>query len=524
MKTMNRTAGTGRTRLLRKMIPAILAAGFACLMGGFYLKTTGPVTYKIYIDNINGDDGNPGTSPDQAWRSLEKVNSTEFAPGAAILFRAGGAWQGQLAPQGSGNARRSIIIDRYGEGSKPLIDGEGMTGEGVLRLYNQSHWEINNLEITNDAGEEGDRRGVEIKAGNYGVAEHIHLKNLHIHHIKGKVGNGLEAKRTAGIYIATVADDREDTRFHDILIEDCLIHHVDNQGIVTNHEVKHSDYPGSEAWNRRRFTDVRIRGNTIHHISKNAVIARMMDGGVVEHNLCYETATKITGNTIFSRSSRGTVFQYNEGYLNRSPDYDGSLYDPDLHSPETIWQYSYSHDNAHGLAWFCTSRPDSNVIVRYNISQNDKGAIFCVNYANTSAYIYNNVVYIPKHLSPRIIDERREAEKSYYFYNNIIYNLSPTASYNWFNARREFSHNIFYGEHPEGEPEDTHKITADPLFLDPGSGQTGLETLGGYRLRRSSPALGSGKTIPDNGGRDFYGNKVGRKKAPNRGVYNGKGL
>ncbi|WP_262249679.1 right-handed parallel beta-helix repeat-containing protein [Parapedobacter soli] len=413
-----------------------------------------------------------------------------------------------MAPKGSGVSGLPIVIDQYGPGAKPLIDGNGLDGAGVVSLYNQSHWEINNLEVTNDAAEPGDRRGVEVKAGNYGIASHIHLKNLHVHHITGTVGNGLTAKKSAGIYIATTADDAVATRFHDLLIEGCHIHHVDNQGIVTNNEVKHSDYPGTPAWLDRCFTDVRIRNNRIHHISKNAIIARMMEGGVVEHNLCYETATKITGNTIFSRSSRGTVFQFNEGYLNRSPDYDGSLYDPDLNSPETIWQYSYSHDNAHGLVWFCTSAPDNNVIVRYNVSQNDKGAIFCINYDNKSVYIYNNVVYIPEHLSPVIIDERKNAEKSFYFYNNIIYNLSSTASYNWYNAKRHFSNNLFFGEHIDGEPSDPFKITEDPLFVDPGSGGIGLHTVKGYQLRKGSPALGTGRPIPDNGGRDYFGNPL----------------
>src|SRR5690606_8527023 len=178
------------------------------------------------------------------------------------------------------------------------------------------------------------------------------------------------------------------TRFHNVLVEGCLIHHIDNQGIVTNNEVKQDDYPGTQDWERRRFTNITIRNNTIHHIAKNAIIARMMDGGVVEHNLWYETALRITGNTIVSRTRRGTVFQYTEGYLNRSPDYDGSLYDPELNSPETIWQYSYSHDNAHGLVWFCTSARDSGVVVRYNVSENDRGSIFCVNYANHSVRIY----------------------------------------------------------------------------------------------------------------------------------------
>lgn len=467
-----------------------------------------PVTGTYYIDHINGDDAQDGTSPATAWQSLDRINNTVFGPGARILLKAGGVWFGQLSPKGSGDANSPIVIDRYGSGNKPLIDGNGLDSAGVVSLYNQSYWEINNLEIINNAPQAGDRRGIEVKAGNYGVVTHIYLKGLHVHHITGTVGNDLTAKKSAGIYLATVADDTVATRFHDVLIEGCEVHHVDNQGIVTNNEVNHSDYPGTPAWLARCFTDVRIRGNIIHHISKNAIIARMMEGGVVEHNLCYETATKITGNTIFSRSSRRTVFQFNEGYLNRSPDYDGSMYDPDLNSPETIWQYSYSHDNAHGLVWFCTSAQDNDVVVRYNVSQNDKGAIFCINYANESAYIYNNVVYIPEHLSPIIIDERRNAKKSYHFYNNIVYNLSSTARYQWYNADRHVSNNLFFGEHPTSEPFDPFKITDDPLFLDPGSGGVGLNTVAGYQLTSGSPALGAGRFIAGNGGRDYFGNSL----------------
>src|SRR5690606_22942033 len=82
------------------------------------------------------------------------------------------------------------------------------------------------------------------------------------------------------------------------------------------------------------------------------------------------------------------------------------------------------------------------------------------------------------------------------------------ASYNWYNANRHFSNNLFFGEHPEGEPFDPLKITADPLFANPGSGGIGLNTVEGYQLREGSPALGTGRSIPDNGGRDYFGNPL----------------
>ena len=462
-----------------------------------------------YVDAENGSDRISGQSPETAWQTLLRVNSTQFSPGDRILLRAGCRWTGPLHAQGSGTADLPIKIDRYGNGEDPVIDGQGLVGQGVLNLHNQSYWEINHLEITNDAPEAGDRRGVMVSAANTGVVRHIHLKNLYIHHIKGIVGQSIEAKNTGAIGFFIEADDQQDTRFDDILVEGCRIQTIDNTGIFTVSRAGGSNTPGKSNWNRRRITNLRIRHNRINDIAKNAIIVRLADGGVVEHNVCWDTAYRTgTGNTIFSRSSRGTVFQFNEGYLNRSRDYDGCLYDADLESPGCIFQYSYSHDNSHGLFWMCTEPQDDNVIVRYNISQNDRGNIFCINYANTSCYIYNNVVFIPPHLSPRIIDERRDADKTYYFYNNIIYNLSPTASYNWKNAKRHFANNVFFGYHPDSEPDDPNKITDDPRLSNPGCGFFGIHTLQGYQLQADSPCINSGTVLAPQGPLDYWGNSV----------------
>lgn len=484
------------------------------------------ITSTVYVNSETGNDNNDGLSERSAWQTLNKVNTLTFGPGTRILLKAGSRWTGELCPKGSGSQKQPIVIDQYGIGPKPLIDGNGMEGKGVLSLYNQEYWEISNLEIVNDAKVPGDRRGVEIKAANYGTINHIHLKNLHIHHIKGMIGNGHKEKRTAGIYITTVADKVKSTRYNDILIENCHIHHIQNQGIATSHETGVFDYPEGDQWENRKITNLIIRNNTIHHISKNAMIIRMTEGGVVEHNLCYETATDITGNTIFSRTVSGTVFQYNEGFLNRSPDADGSLYDPDINSPGTVWQYSYSHDNAHGLVWFCTHKRDDNIKVRYNLSQNDKGALVYFNYAFSGAEVYNNVFYIGAHVSPVIIREKANNSHTYGFYNNIIYNKSEQATYGLASSgkgiqNRTISNNLFYGFHPDGEPEDKAKLIIDPLFVNPGTGSIGLNTLDGYKLRAHSPALNSGKVMPNNGGLDFFGNKVNEKDKPNRGMYNG---
>ena len=498
-------------------------------LAALLLLVASPAPAAIYhVDSIGGNDDNTGLSETAAWKSLAKVNALTFQPGDTLLFKAGGSWTGQLNPKGSGASNNPIVINQYGAGPKPLINGNGATGYGAVYLFNQQFWEINNLEVINDAAEGGDRRGIYLSASNFpgSIVRHLHVRDCYIHHIKGLVDQTSgAAKRTGGIILETIEDRQVPTRFDDVLIENCVIATVDNQGIALNNKVSVSDYPGTPAWEARKFTRVVIRGNSISDVAKNAMIIRLTDEtGLVEHNVCYDTAVRaLTGNTIFSRSCRGTVFQYNEGYLNRSSDFDGSLYDADLQSPGCIFQYSYSHDNNHGLYWQCTDAADTNVIVRYNISRNDKGIIFCMNYDCASTYVYNNTVFVPTHLSPRIIDERRSGTKTYFFYNNLIYNLSPTASYRWFNGNRTFDFNLFFGHHPEGEPADPHKLTDDPLLVAPGSGAIGRATLAGYQLQPGSPCIDSGKTVPDNGGRDFWSNPVPSNSATDRGAHEWQG-
>jgi len=491
-------------------------------------------------------------------------------------LKANSVWTGQqLKFGGSGTAAAPIRINRYDLGAKPVLHGNGLTGQGVVYLYNQEFIEVSNLEITNSPNGPvnsdfflsnnplgGDRRGVMVAIDGYGTADHIHLKNLDIHHIKGMLGSGENAingavpKRTGGVFFTVLGNVENSThvsRFNDVLIDSCHIYYCENIGFAIDNEWN-VYYPGGQFsnlasdvteynnWYARRNTNLIIRNNNIHHIGKNAMIIRMADEtGLVEKNVCYETALGTTGNTMFTARCKGTVFQYNEGYFNRATtqtvnpgSIDGSLYDADYGSVGVIFQYSYSHDNSEGLYWGCNTRslttnnsgiPDPGDVgctVRYNISQNDKGDLIFFNYPSAGNEIYNNVFYIGPGLSPNIIHENSKRH-TYNFYNNIIYNLSSTADYSFKDTgqTRHISHNIFYGFHPTGvltgEPADTFKLTSDPLFINPGSGVLGLASLSGYKLQAGSPAINSGKVVPANGGYDFW-SSVLYSGLPDRGA------
>jgi len=537
---------------------------------------------NYYIDSVAGEDSNNGTTELTAWKNISKVNLLTLALGSKIYLKCGSVWNGQqLKFAGSGTSAFPITVDQYGTGAKPRLNGDGIStaNQGVVYLYNQDYIEINNLEITNypvlspstnpnsiffvglyESGTNpygADRRGVMVALMDKGISSHIYLKNLNIHHIKGQLGsgersvNGAFPKRTGGIYFTVLNESSgSNSRFNDILIDNCTISYVENTGLSFNNE-DDVYYPGGNElalWTARKFTNIKVSNNVIHHIGKNAMIIRCTDEtGLIEFNTCYETALGTTGNTMFSARAKGTIFQYNEGYYNRATtqkvdpgNIDGSMYDPDFGSVGVIFQYSYSHDNSEGIYWGCNVRGSNNnttgipdpedvgCTLRYSISQNDLGDLVFFNYSSAGNEIYNNVFYIKPGLSPNIIHENSGNNHTYNFFNNIIYNLGNGGYAFGSGSGVQIStieNNVFYGSHPSDEPSDINKLISDPLFVNPGQGTIGInELLDGYKLQSTSPAQSNGRLISKNGGFDFYHNSLGAFNSPNRGVYQGSGV
>src|SRR5690554_2758246 len=83
----------------------------------------------VYYISANGNDDNPGTSPELAWKSLTKVNAQQFGAGDEILFKRGDEWRGTLHCNYSGTPGKPIKYGAYGEGANPVIFGsEIITG------------------------------------------------------------------------------------------------------------------------------------------------------------------------------------------------------------------------------------------------------------------------------------------------------------------------------------------------------------------------------------------------------------
>jgi hypothetical protein len=479
-----------------------------------------------YLDCSRGDDRAAGSRPAAAWKTLDKASGTTYQPGDRILLRAGCQWLGVLAPQGSGAPGRPIVLDRYGDGPKPRIRGNGAMA--AVLLNNQEGWEIANLEVTNDAPEEGLRRGVLVLAENAGRAlRHIYLRGLEVHHVRGRLGADIVSKTTGGIAFEVRGAERPG-RFDDILVEGCSVEHVDNTGIYTWSD--YSPHPRDPRWKELRFTGVRLRNNRLRDIGKNAIGVRASLAPLIEQNVIERSSQRLHGNALFVFGCKDAVIQHNEVYGTRFERIEGAAFDSDYNSEGTVIQYNYSHDNGGGLVDLCnnpSSRPprgyNDGTIVRYNISQNDVQRVIAFDGPVTNTQIYNNTIFVGEKLAPRIIEFDTFGKSPGYasrtwFRNNIFCNKGE-GTYVWGESKENvFEYNCFFGNHPASEPDDRYKITADPLFIAPGTGGIGLASVGGYRLRGGSPCLDSGVPMTGNGGRDYWGNPLSDKHS-GRGAF-----
>ncbi|MFA6515164.1 MAG: peptidoglycan-binding protein [Candidatus Paceibacterota bacterium] len=109
--------------------------------GNVSLSVSDTVTITItasntfYVSYSTGLDTNDGTSPSTPWKTIAKVNSQTFTPGASILFKKGDTWTGEtITINSSGNSSNPITYSSYSTGSNPVISGfttiSGWTNEG----------------------------------------------------------------------------------------------------------------------------------------------------------------------------------------------------------------------------------------------------------------------------------------------------------------------------------------------------------------------------------------------------------
>lgn len=96
--------------------------------------TTTSSYVSYYVDSVSGNDSNSGTSSTSPWRTIAKVNSHNFVAGDHILFKRGDTWRELLSFPSSGEAANPIVIDAYGSGKAPTINGADLVPQAAWTL------------------------------------------------------------------------------------------------------------------------------------------------------------------------------------------------------------------------------------------------------------------------------------------------------------------------------------------------------------------------------------------------------
>jgi parallel beta-helix repeat protein len=346
-----------------------------------------PGSHAYYVDP-SGSDSNSGTDPLTPWRTIAKVNATQFQPGDAIYFKRGGIWREMLSPGGGGITGAPMIFAWYGSGAQPIISGSDLiTGWSLTSgsIYQAHSAQPGNVFVDGGPGW-GLSNASSIGAmtpGSWFWDSSTSMLNVWLADGSNPFGHNVEAAvRVSGFYANT-----SDNRFSDIVIDGLTFQRTSGYGIYFH------SYAG-------------VTGLT---------------GLVIENNTVSQTGT--------GRADEG---QYYNGIF--------ILQEPELPTAPRILNNSISYTGGHGNGINCQGADDAviegndasnwnhngidvknshGVVVRGNIAH-DQPATGAGLYAEFSADITweQNIVY---HASNGI---QVSNSTSAAIFNNSIYNCS----------------------------------------------------------------------------------------------------
>ncbi len=338
-----------------------------------------------YFVAPTGDDNASGLAPEQAWRTVERVNLHRLRAGDVILFQGGKSFDGGLyvSTKEAGSAAKPIVFSSFGAGRATIRSGsvEGLQVSEVAGIA------VTNLNFVGAGADVSDFSGIYIHAGSANkVLSGVHIRNVDVSGY-GHEGFTLIASGAA----STVSDVKiERSSFHDngwggVNVTGSLAN--SNRNYIVDH-VRAYD-------NRGQMTQEGgfVTGNGIY-------LADVADA-VVQRCVVHDNgAGGVAPVGIWASGSTRVLFQYNESYDNRTASStDGGGFDFDWDMTDSVMQYNYSHGNdGPGYMLGAGSHVNSGNVIRYNVSENDgrkngKPAIYL--WGNVSnANVYNNAVYM----------------------------------------------------------------------------------------------------------------------------------
>ncbi len=519
----------------------------------------------FYVSSSDGNDANDGLSPENAFKSLDKISTVALSAGDSILFKTGDTFIGQLFVNGSGTEDAPIIIDSYGvDSNKPIIDGAKADGGAYLSailINNQEYIEIQNLEITNEriVSRPGvsDQLAYGIYVLNNGneIMHHFIFKHLTIRDVYALSVDGLEFNsiKVSGIGFSSEQNKvvGQEKNIQDVLVDSCYITRTTRYGIWTSHGGG-ADGVGNDSINRNM--NLVFSNNHFYQTGGSCITPSRSYNCLLENNIFDYPGSDVDprmanrGSGAWFWSCRNVLAQYNKSFHVRG---HGDSYGMhiDFGNENVILQYNYSEDSEGGFVEILGK--NTNSVYRFNVSVNDGfrdngKSLWVSDYAGSSArirsqgnYIYNNTIYADAAITPDISIVSFDT----YVYNNVFYAIGAAQIGGEvtidIDAGSELfsSNNLYFGNVTKL----LSNLDSSPVFGDPGFKDPGSTDVDGYRITETSLAYGAGINFQEpgfpNAGKgifkdvkmypefDLYGNQVNVQSGPlSIGAFNANGM
>jgi hypothetical protein len=332
-----------------------------------------------YYVSPTGSDSNSGTSPTQAWQTINHVDQVTFQPGDQILFQGGAMFVGNLAFDSRDVG--PITVGSYGNG-RATLDAGDQTG---ILVTDAGRFTIVDLNLVGSGFTTNVGDGISFISNLPGVAETgITVSNVSVSGF-GQIGVsflGTDGSRDfSNVSVTYVTADNNGAGGVQVLAQGNA-HTIYIGHVQANHNAGTASSDSGFGILVFGATDVVIERSTTG------------DNGWLPGNL---------GETggIEAIDDNRVLLQYNEAYSNHrgASDGDGVILDT---TTDSIMQFNYTHDNdGGGLFLFAEAGSVSNGnVIRYNISQDDArnmqdfyGGI-AIGLDVNNADIYNNTIFV----------------------------------------------------------------------------------------------------------------------------------
>jgi len=316
---------------------------------------------SYYVDNISGNDHNPGTMK-EPFRSIDKINSLRLKAGNSVLFAGGQSFSGTIKLKGiSGTKEKPVLIGTFGKGHASI---NGAKANSIL--VDSCNWiYIKNLILKGNGRLNGnDGSGIELRNTQYCSVDSIEASGFLWSGIKAVGGKNL---RITNVYA-------HDNGFSGINVES----DGQNSG-------------GLEGSGGKTFRSLYIAfcvaennpgcPEVKENHSGNGILIGGVTNGLIEYSEAMKNGWDMPreGNGpvgIWAYQSDSITIQYCYAHDNKTSakGKDGGGFDFDGGMTNSVMQYNLSANNegaGYGLFQYYGASIWKNNIVRHNISYND---------------------------------------------------------------------------------------------------------------------------------------------------------